>query len=347
MNELPKTWKEWEKKYQNVIKHTRYEWDFAKDVLPHVVDLQPSQVIPQHVFINTDGYKCHMDFAVIVDNVKIAIELEGFDKTNSGRGPTKEEHGRFILRQQALTSGGWKSFPITNAQFKRDSMFYALAIRRMILEGSDPHSESVAKTPNPPPVNNKTESVATTPNPPPVNNKTESVATAPNPPPVNNQNKQQLFIVSAIVLGLLAAIILLLTRTAPSEVAKTTAGALPVVNYKNCDALKEVYSGGIARSVADKERKQFSDPIVNKSVYDANEQLDGNSDGVMCDSTAGALPVVNYKNCDALKEVYPGGIARSVADKERKQFSDPIVNKSVYDGNEQLDGNLDGVMCDS
>ena len=268
MNELPKTWKEWEKKYQNVIKHTRYEWDFAKDVLPHVVDLQPSQVIPQHVFINTDGYKCHMDFAVIVDNVKIAIELEGFDKTNSGRGPTKEEHGRFILRQQALTSGGWKSFPITNAQFKRDSMFYALAIRRMILEGSDPHSESVAKTPNPPPVNNKT----------------ESVATAPNPPPVNNQNKQQLFIVSAIVLGLLAAIILLLTRTAPSEVAKTTAGALPVVNYKNCDALKEVYSGGIARSVADKERKQFSDPIVNKSVYDGNEQLDGNLDGVMCDS---------------------------------------------------------------
>jgi len=289
MNESPKTWKEWEKKYQGIIIDSPYEWDFAKEVCRHVPNLQPSQVIPQHLFIGSDGYECHMDFAVIVDNVKIAIELEGFDKTNSGHGQTKEQHHRFMLRQQALIKGGWTSYPITNAQFKRDPMYYANEIRRMVIEGRSSHSESVAKTPDPPPVNNQTESVAKTPSPPPVNNQTESVATTPNPPPVNNQNKQQLFTVSAVVLGLFVVIFLLLTRTAPSApsapliVTTMTAGALPVIEYKNCDALREVYPGGIARSVADKERKQFSDPTVDKSIYDANRRLDRNKDGVMCD----------------------------------------------------------------
>jgi len=303
MNDSPKTWKEWIKKYQNVITHSQFEWDFAKDVLPYVVDLQPSQVIPQYPFTNLDGHACRMDFAVIVDKVKIAIELEGYDKTNSGRGPTKEEIYDLASRQQALTRGGWESLPIFNAQFKKDPMLYANMIRQLILVQQNLNlesvvtapnpppvnkkTESVVTAPNPPPVNKKTESVTTTPNPPPVNKKTESVTTTPNPPPVNNQNKQQLFIVSAIALGLLAVITLLLTRTAPStpsEVTKTTAGALLVVEYKNCAALKEVYPGGIARSVAEKERKQFSDPTVDRSVYDANERLDGNDDGVMCDS---------------------------------------------------------------
>ena len=271
MNDSPKTWKEWIKKYQNVITHSQFEWDFAKDVLPYVVDLQPSQVIPQYPFTNLDGHACRMDFAVIVDKVKIAIELEGYDKTNSGRGPTKEEIYDLASRQQALTRGGWESLPIFNAQFKKDPMLYANMIRQLILVQQNLNLESVVTAPNPPPVNKKTESVTTT----------------PNPPPVNNQNKQQLFIVSAIALGLLAVITLLLTRTAPStpsEVTKTTAGALLVVEYKNCAALKEVYPGGIARSVAEKERKQFSDPTVDRSVYDANERLDGNDDGVMCDS---------------------------------------------------------------
>jgi len=293
MNESLKTWKDWEKKYQGIIIDSPYEWDFAKDVFRHVPNLQPSQVIPQHLFIGFDGYPCKMDFAVIVDNVKIAIELEGFDKTNSGHGQTREQHHRFMLRQQALTKGGWTSFPITNAQFKRDPMYYANEIRRMVIEGHSLHSESVAKTPDPLPVNNQTGSVAKTPNPSPVNNQTESVAKTPDPLPVNNQNKQQLFMVSAIVLGLFAVIFLLVTRTAPSTpsapsapsiVTTMTAVAPPVIEYKNCDALKEVYPGGVARSVADKERKQFSDPTVDKSIYDANIGLDRNKDGVMCDS---------------------------------------------------------------
>jgi len=112
----------------------------------------------------------------------------------------------------------------------------------------------------------------------------ESVATAPNPFPVINQNKQQLFMVSAIVLGLFVVIFLLLTRTAPSIVTTITAGVLPIIEYKNCDTLKEVYPGGIARSEADKEPKQFSDATVNKSVYDANKRLVRDKNSVMCAS---------------------------------------------------------------
>lgn len=247
MNDSPKTWKEWEKKYQGVIKHSPFEWDFAKDVIPQVPDLKPSQVTPQYAFTNLDGYECHMDFAIIVDNLKIAIELEGYDKTNSGKGQTREKHADSARRQQALTRAGWKLLSITNSQFKADPMYYANMIRQMVIDGLSLYSESVNVTLD--------------------------------PPPVNKPNKQQLFIVSAIVLGLLAVVTLLLTRPSGDET--------PVVKYPNCAALKKDYPGGIARSAADKERKTYSDPTVNKSIYEKNSNLDRNTegpDGVICDS---------------------------------------------------------------
>ena len=54
-----------------------------------------------------------------------------------------------------------------------------------------------------------------------------------------------------------------------------------------------------------------------------------------------------FKNCDALKRTYPNGVAKSQAAKDGKEYSNPIVNESVYNANRRLDGNDDGVMCDS
>jgi hypothetical protein len=109
----PADWKEWKKTYQNTIRHSQFEWNFAIEVIPNVKGLKPSQVIPQHPFIGRDGREYHMDFAIITERVKIAIELEGYDKTNTGKGKTRKEHDDFSRRIQDLTRLGWKVLTIT------------------------------------------------------------------------------------------------------------------------------------------------------------------------------------------------------------------------------------------
>ncbi|NBO53750.1 MAG: hypothetical protein EBU84_03980, partial [Actinobacteria bacterium] len=110
---IPADWKEFRNKHKDLIRHSKYEWDFVNDVLVNVPGLKPSQVFPQHEFVGKDGRTYHMDFAIITENVKIAIELEGFDKKGQKRGPSHADHSKQIERLQALTLNGWKPFPIT------------------------------------------------------------------------------------------------------------------------------------------------------------------------------------------------------------------------------------------
>lgn len=103
---VPADWSEWKKHWRTTIRHSEFEWDFAMDVIPAVIGLQPSQVTPQHPFVGIDGRQYHMDFAIVTEKVKIAIELEGFDKDNSGGGQSKKQHDEFNRRIQSLTALG-------------------------------------------------------------------------------------------------------------------------------------------------------------------------------------------------------------------------------------------------
>jgi hypothetical protein len=69
---IPADWKEFRNKHKDLIRHSKYEWDFVNDVLVNVPGLKPSQVFPQHEFVGKDGRTYHMDFAIITENVKIA-----------------------------------------------------------------------------------------------------------------------------------------------------------------------------------------------------------------------------------------------------------------------------------
>jgi very-short-patch-repair endonuclease len=248
----PADWKEWKSIYQNTIRHSQFEWNFAIDVIPNVKGLKPSQVIPQHPFIGKDGREYHMDFAIVTERVKIAIELEGYDKTNTGTGKTKKEHDEFNRRIQDLTHLGWKVLTITNAQFMADKMGYANEIRQLM---SEPQPEVVV------------------------------VANQDNSETLNLLKKLGAAGI-AVLVALLAVLIFSLSRNgdspSPTPVSKT-----PVVapeRFNNCEELNRKYPGGIARSQEDKDKKTWSNPVVNRSVYDANSERDGNNDGVMCDS---------------------------------------------------------------
>ena len=251
----PADWSEWKKLYKDTIRHTQFEWDFAIDVIPEVVGLKPSQVIPQHPFTGRDGREYHMDFAIITEKVKIAIELEGYDKTNSGTGKSKKEHDEFNLRIQHLTRLGWKILTITNAQFKRDPMGYANEIRQLMLE---PHLPEPATQIVVFPDNTELSKVI---------KKTGAAG----------------FAIIILLLGILIYFFAQNSDKSDSGQSNVQVSASQEV-FKNCDALKRTYPNGVAQSQAAKDRKEYSNPIVNKYVYDANRKLDGNDDGVMCDS---------------------------------------------------------------
>ncbi len=255
MTNDPADWNEWKKLYKDTIRHTQFEWDFAIDVIPEVVGLKPSQVIPQHPFTGRDGREYHMDFAIITEKVKIAIELEGYDKTNSGTGKSKKEHDEFNLRIQHLTRLGWKILTITNAQFKRDPMGYANQIRQLMWESQAPETST-------------------------------KIVVLPDNTELSNVIKKTGMAGFALIILLLGILIYFLAQNSERSDSgrnEVSMGATQEV-FKNCDALKRIYPNGVAQSQDAKDRKAYSNPIINESVYNANRRLDGNDDGVMCDS---------------------------------------------------------------
>ena len=282
---VPADWSEWKKHWRTTIRHSEFEWDFAKDVIPAVIGLQPSQVTPQHPFVGIDGRQYHMDFAIVTEKVKIAIELEGFDKDNSGGGQSKKQHDEFNRRIQSLTALGWKPLTITNAQFKSDPMHYANLIRQIILE---PNSEKIIVEKQ-----DNTEILESIKKLSGVVRKLDSTSKESPAITVVHSDSEALTSIKKIgvagitvIAALLVALIFALSKngdTPPSTPVTQTPASAPTV-FKNCAALNRVYPGGVAQSEEARDKKSYSNPIVNPSVYDANRKLDGNDDGVFCDS---------------------------------------------------------------
>jgi hypothetical protein len=281
----PADWSEWRKHWRSTIKHTEFEWDFAMDVIPAVIGLQPSQVTPQHPFVGIDGRQYHMDFAIVTEKVKIAIELEGFDKDNSGSGQSKKKHDEFNRRIQSLTALGWKPLTITNAQFKFDPMHYANLIRQIMLE---PNSKKIIVEKQ-----DNTEILESIKKLSGVVRKLGSTSKESPAITVVHSDSEALTSIKKIgvagitvIAALLVALIFALSKngdTPPSTPVIQSPASAPTV-FKNCAALNSVYPGGVAQSQEAKDRKSRSNPIVDRSLYDANRKLDGNDDGVFCDS---------------------------------------------------------------
>lgn len=85
-----------------------FESIFAKSVLPLVPDLNFDAVSVQFPFFDGDGKQRYCDFVIREnDAVRIAIEIDGFDKTGSGQGMSHDEFIDWQRRQASLTSQGW------------------------------------------------------------------------------------------------------------------------------------------------------------------------------------------------------------------------------------------------
>lgn len=116
------TWKDWLAVHQPVLEgqKTPFEMRFAETVLTKVSGLRPSSVLSQVPFKGPDGQQYYMDFAIQEPGgLKIAIEVDGWDKRATGTGMTRQEFSDFLKRQTALSAQGWMVLRFANGYFTR------------------------------------------------------------------------------------------------------------------------------------------------------------------------------------------------------------------------------------
>ncbi len=85
-----------------------YEILFAENVLPLVAALSLDSIAVQYPFQDMDKKQRYCDFVIREnDDVRIAIEIDGYDKRGTGMGMSHSEFIDWQRRQSALTSQGW------------------------------------------------------------------------------------------------------------------------------------------------------------------------------------------------------------------------------------------------
>ena len=97
-----------------------WEREFVNKVLSRVPTLRPENVVCQFPFKDRDGRNRRIDFAIIEgEHVRIAIEVDGYDKTGQGTGMSRRDMEDFSSRQNALIQQGWNVLRFQNSQFLR------------------------------------------------------------------------------------------------------------------------------------------------------------------------------------------------------------------------------------
>lgn len=92
-----------------------FEHFFFENVLKHVVGIEFSALSVQMPFIDDDGRQRYCDFAISEgQEVRIAIEIDGYDKRGTGTGMSHVEFIDWQRRQSALTAQGWHVLRFAN-----------------------------------------------------------------------------------------------------------------------------------------------------------------------------------------------------------------------------------------
>ena len=93
-----------------------WERRFARDVLARVSELNLERVSCQTAFRDAKGIRRRIDFTIEVnEDVRIAIEVDGWDKTGRGSGPTKSEWIADRERKLSIEAIGFDLIEFPNA----------------------------------------------------------------------------------------------------------------------------------------------------------------------------------------------------------------------------------------
>ena len=112
-------WQQWKAKYHRELEHIAgYEEKFVDLVLMNIPNLQPTDVIAQYHFKDSDGKNRYIDFMIINQhkNWLLPIELDGYAKM-VGNGNDYERFTDFLSRQNDIIKIFGKIFRFTNKEF--------------------------------------------------------------------------------------------------------------------------------------------------------------------------------------------------------------------------------------
>jgi hypothetical protein len=100
---------------------TPYERRYVEKVLAHVDGLDWDAVSPQTTFVDREGRRRRIDFTIIEGEwVRIAIEVDGFDKTGRGSGMTRTEFADWSRREQEINEQGYRVIRVANSLIDRE-----------------------------------------------------------------------------------------------------------------------------------------------------------------------------------------------------------------------------------
>jgi hypothetical protein len=112
---------------------SEYEALFAKKVLPLVDGLKWETVTAQYPFVDSDGRNRYCDFTIIESqSVRVAIEIDGYDKRGTGSGMTHSEFLDWQRRQASLASRGWHVLRFANRDVRDEPRMCAKHITNLL-----------------------------------------------------------------------------------------------------------------------------------------------------------------------------------------------------------------------
>ncbi len=143
-------WDQWKQLEHQTIRSgdSNFEYEFLHRVLKHVNGLEPYCVRVQHEVTGSAGRNYRVDFAILPPGGKrIAIEIDGFNKTTAGNVATSEHQDRDSTRRSELAIAGWHVLSFTNRQVQTQSGECRRQIENALLADPTPHPNPAATVP--------------------------------------------------------------------------------------------------------------------------------------------------------------------------------------------------------
>lgn len=115
-------WARWlDTNRQQLQQASPWQLRFAEDVLAKCPGLVSDWVTIEHPFVDNQGQGRRIDFAVLPPGaIKLALEVDGYDKSGRGSGMTPPEFADFLARQNALVADGWTVLRFANSTVRDD-----------------------------------------------------------------------------------------------------------------------------------------------------------------------------------------------------------------------------------
>jgi very-short-patch-repair endonuclease len=133
-------WDDWKRLEHRTVQEgdSNYEYEFLHRVLKAVKGVEPYFVRFQHEVTGSAGRNFRVDFALLPPGRdRIAIEIDGFDKTSAGNVATKEHQDSDSSRRAELEIAGWRVLSFTNRQVQVDPGECRRKIENMLLGSTE------------------------------------------------------------------------------------------------------------------------------------------------------------------------------------------------------------------